>query len=233
MPIWVYPPNSFKFIVCPAEAEITGKPEISLTENISPEDRLLSIENNCPEFPSHDRELSVWTVSVIGALDVAPINAIEGFVVMPVNPKAAFTKDNCPETPKPPATNNDPVDGLVEAIVENILVAPPIFKAPWIPVPADTINDPVNVEVDAREDVTANPDTLKISVNGLYTKLLSVDTAAPEAVPVEGVNKTLWIELDVADTTLMLVDVVAVPDVIPYPDCKEYVEVVAKPDVKP
>ena len=80
LPIWVYPPNSFRFIVCPADAEMTGKPEISLTENISPDDKLLSIENSCPEDPSHDRELSVKTVRVIGELEVAPINDIDGLL---------------------------------------------------------------------------------------------------------------------------------------------------------
>ena len=41
-----------------ALARIIGIPEISLTENIVPEERLLFIENNCPELPSKDKVLS-------------------------------------------------------------------------------------------------------------------------------------------------------------------------------
>ena len=71
-----------------------GKPDISLTENISPVDKLLSIENTEPCEPSQLSELSVRTVNVIGEEDVAPINDILGFVVTPVNPNEAETNDN-------------------------------------------------------------------------------------------------------------------------------------------
>jgi hypothetical protein len=54
----------------------------------------LSIENNCPDDPSQDNELSVNTDKVIGELDVAPINDIVGFVVIPVNPNEARENDN-------------------------------------------------------------------------------------------------------------------------------------------
>ena len=71
-----------------------GKPDISLTANISPEDKLLSIENTEPCEPSQLSELSVSTVRVIGELVVAPINDIDGFVVIPVNPKDAVANDS-------------------------------------------------------------------------------------------------------------------------------------------
>ena len=60
-----------------------------------------------------------------------------------------------------------------------------------MPTPPVEINDPVVVVVDAVVDVTAKPEIVNISVDGLYTKLLSVETAAPEADPEAGVNKTL------------------------------------------
>lgn len=127
LPILVNPPNSLIVTVCPAEALIIGNPDISLTEKISPVVRLLSIENNCPEVPSQDKELSVRTVKVIGEADVAPINDIVGFVVIPVNPNDAVAKDNCPVTPKPPLTTNAPVVVLVEAVPE-VIANPETFN---------------------------------------------------------------------------------------------------------
>ena len=67
---------------------------MSLTEKISPVDKLLSIVNNEPDEPSQERELSVRTVKVIGEEDVAPINDIVGFVVIPVNQNEAVANDN-------------------------------------------------------------------------------------------------------------------------------------------
>ena len=132
-----------------------GNPDISLTEKISPVVRLLSIENNCPEVPSQDKELSVRTVKVIGEADVAPINDIVGFVVIPVNPNDAVANDNCPVTPNPPLTTNAPVVVLVEAVPE----------------------------------VIANPETFKISVDGLKVIVVSLETAEPAAKE-DGVNST-------------------------------------------
>ena len=57
LPILVNPPNSFIATVCPAEAEIIGKPEISLTENISPEDLsafFIAIDKNEDGLISYD-----------------------------------------------------------------------------------------------------------------------------------------------------------------------------------
>ena len=51
-----------------ALALIIGIPEISLTENIVPDDKLLLMENNCPELPSNDKVLSDNTDNVIGLL---------------------------------------------------------------------------------------------------------------------------------------------------------------------
>ena len=70
-----------------------GKPDISLTEKISPDDKLLSIANKDPDEPSNESELSDKTDNVIG-LPVVPINAIVGLVAMPVEPICAELKDN-------------------------------------------------------------------------------------------------------------------------------------------
>jgi hypothetical protein len=60
-----------------ALALIIGIPDISLTEKIVPEDKLLLIENNCPELPSNDNVLSASTDNVIGLL-FCPTNIIDG-----------------------------------------------------------------------------------------------------------------------------------------------------------
>ena len=52
------------------------------------------MENTDPCEPSKLSELSVRTVRVIGELDVAPMNDIVGFVVIPVNPNEAVANDN-------------------------------------------------------------------------------------------------------------------------------------------
>ena len=80
--------NSAIAIVPSAFARIIGRPDISPTLKIQPDERLLLIPNNFPELPSQSRELSERTVSVIGATLVLPINAIDGFVA-PVYPRAA------------------------------------------------------------------------------------------------------------------------------------------------
>lgn len=134
-----------------------GRPDISLTEKISPVDKLLSIENTDPCEPSQLSELSVRTVNVIGEEDVAPINDIVGFVVIPVNPNEAVANDNWPVTPNPPLTTNAPVVVFVEAVPE----------------------------------VIANPETFKISVDGLNEIVESLETAEPEEF-CKGVNKTGW-----------------------------------------
>jgi hypothetical protein len=71
-----------------ALARNNGRPDISFTANIQPEDRLLFMENNCPELPTKESELSASTDNVIGEF-VAPINAIEGISVVPADPKVA------------------------------------------------------------------------------------------------------------------------------------------------
>ena len=68
-----------------AFARRIGIPEISLTENIVPEDKLLLIENNCPELPSKDSVLSFKTDNVIGLLS-CPINWIDDIVDVPATP---------------------------------------------------------------------------------------------------------------------------------------------------
>jgi len=81
------------------------------------------------------------------------MNDMVGFVVTPVNPSDAVTNESCPDIPTPPATSNAPVDVLVEAVDENILLAPPMFSAPDIPAPPETTKDPVVVLVDCVRDV--------------------------------------------------------------------------------
>ena len=93
-----------------------------------------------------------------------------------------------------------------------------VYTVPPIPTPPVTTKAPVVELVDTVEPVTANPDTERISVNGLYTKVFSVETAAPEAVPDAGVNNTRWLVFVVAETTFIFVAVVANPEVIAYPD---------------
>ena len=55
-----------------------GIPEISLTENILP-DNPSEIENSCPAVASKDRVPSSKTLIVVGVL-FAPVNLIEGYV---------------------------------------------------------------------------------------------------------------------------------------------------------
>jgi hypothetical protein len=65
---------------------------------------------------------------------------------------------------------------------------PPTITDPPIPTPPVTINAPVEDELVATDDVIAKPETVKISVDGLNTNVLSFETAAPEAVPNDGLN---------------------------------------------
>jgi hypothetical protein len=58
-----------------------GIPEISDTLNIVPEDMLLLMENNCPDVPSKESELSSKTFNVIGAF-VCPVKTILGYDVV-------------------------------------------------------------------------------------------------------------------------------------------------------
>ena len=51
-------------------------------------------------------------------------------------------------------------------------------------------------------------------MNGLYTKLFSEETAAPDNVPETGVNNIGWFVFDEAVTTLILLDVAANPEVV-------------------
>ena len=78
-----------------ALARNNGRPDISFTANIQPVDKLLFIENNCPELPSKESELSARTDNVIGEF-VAPMNAIEGITVVPADPNVAWLKNNLP-----------------------------------------------------------------------------------------------------------------------------------------
>jgi hypothetical protein len=65
---------------------------------------------------------------------------------------------------------------------------PPTITDPPIPTPPETIRAPEDDELVAADDVIANPETVKISVDGLNTNVLSFETAAPEAVPNDGLN---------------------------------------------
>ena len=94
-PIPTLPPYSPIATVKSAFVLNIGRPEISLIENIQPVDRLLLMENNCPELPSNESELSGNTLNVIGEF-VAPINAIVGITVVPADPKVACEKYNLP-----------------------------------------------------------------------------------------------------------------------------------------
>ena len=59
-----------------------------------------------------------------------------------------------------------------------------------MPIPPATVKAPVDEFVEPVDAVTANPDTERISLKGLYTKVFSIETAAPDAVPDAGVNNT-------------------------------------------
>ena len=63
-----------------------------------------------------------------------------------------------------------------------------MFTVPPMPTPPETVKAPEDGDVVAADDVTANPETVKISVYGLNTNVPSFETAAPEAVPNEGLN---------------------------------------------
>jgi hypothetical protein len=89
------PANSPIATVPSAFARNNGRPEMSFTANIQPDDKLLFIENNCPELPSKESELSARTDNVIGEF-VAPINAIDGIIVVPADPRVAWLKNNLP-----------------------------------------------------------------------------------------------------------------------------------------
>ena len=72
--------NSAIAIVPSAFARIIGRPEISPTLKIQPDERLSFIPNSLPDVPSQRSELSERIVRVIGADVVLPINAIDGLV---------------------------------------------------------------------------------------------------------------------------------------------------------
>ena len=78
------------------------------------------------------------------------------------------------------------------------------------PTPPVTIKAPVVDEEENVELVIANPDTLKISVLGLYTKVPLADTAEPDVFML-GVNNTGCIDDEFVFTILRLFDVVAEP----------------------
>ena len=106
------------------------------------------------------------------------------------------------------------VTELMVVVVPLIVKSPLTNKLPPIPTPPATIKAPEEKFVAAVEEVIDNPETLKISVNGLYTKLLSEETAVPDNVPETGVNNIGWFVFDEAATTLILLDVVANPEVV-------------------
>ncbi len=67
-------------------------------------------------------------------------------------------------------------------------------------------------DVEKVNDVTEIPETLNISVDGLYTKVVFEETANPEADPEDGVNNNGWLKFVLAKTTLTLLAVVAFPE---------------------
>ena len=73
---------------------------------------------------------------------------------------------------------------LAGAEITGVDIPNPTVKVSPIPTPPVTTNAPVVAEVEAVPEVTANPDTLRISVDGLYTKADSDDNATPEPVAV-------------------------------------------------
>ena len=87
-------------------------------------------------------------------------------------------------------------------------------KLPPIPTPPETINAPVDEDVEVVEAVIANPDVDKIYVDGLNEIVVFEDTATPEPLAVDP-NIRGCAKLLVALTTLILAAVVANPDVIP------------------
>ena len=114
-----FPPNSPIETVPSAFVLNNGRPDISLIENIHPVERLLLIENNCPEEPSNERELSDNTLNVIGSF-ACPINVIVGTIDVLTPPN----------------------------ILEEKFSDPPTFTLPEIPTPPDTFKAPLVVDVD-------------------------------------------------------------------------------------
>ena len=70
-----------------------------------------------------------------------------------------------------------------------IAVAEATYKLPPIPTPPVTINAPVPEDVEAVIEVTAKPETFKISDDGLKVIVESLETAEPEEA-CKGVNNT-------------------------------------------
>ena len=109
-----------------AKARKIGIPDISFTEKIVPEVKLLLIENNCPELPSKDKVLSDKTDNVIGLLS-CPTNINEGWTVVPADPITAWENESLPVWEFP------------------ILTSVAKYDVPPIPIPPVTTNVP-NVE---------------------------------------------------------------------------------------
>ncbi len=86
-----------------------------------------------------------------------------------------------------------------------------------MPTPPETINAPVVVVEDPVVDVTAKPDKLNISVDGLNVIVASLDIADPDDEL--GVSKTECEKLELpALATLNVIAVVAVVAVVAVPD---------------
>ena len=79
----------------------------------------------------------------------------------------------------PLSNKTSPLENAFVNVSVPTLSIPPIYVEPPIPTPPVTINAPVVDEVELREDVTANPETDKISVLGLKNNVKSFETAIP------------------------------------------------------
>jgi hypothetical protein len=87
-------------------------------------------------------------------------------------------------------------------------------KLPPIPTPPETINAPVEDDVDTVRAVIANPDVDKMYVEGLNETVVLEETATPEPVA-EDPNSKGCAKLLVPLTTFIFAAVVANPEVIP------------------
>lgn len=141
-----------------------GRPDISLIENIHPVERLLLIENNCPEDPSNERELSDNTLRVIGSL-AGPINVIVGTIDVLTPPNMLEEKFTDPPTlsvppiPTPPTTLRAPVVVLADP------AADPIETDPPIPTPPAVTIEPNAADVEPVVDVMlSSPEALKLVI---------------------------------------------------------------------
>ena len=95
------------------------------------------------------------------------------------------------------------------------LALPPTLRLLAIPTPPATVNAPVVVDEELVEDVTAKPETLIVSVDGLYEIAESEESAIPDPdiTLVNGKKKAVLAEP--LNVTFIFCAVVAIPVTLP------------------